>query len=247
MQNRIYRKPSAVRLLEDELTSCVFGPLRYMEPSRAWDACQMLFGRRNSVQNSDSNPTCIDVRFWPRFPRDDVGNFVEPDVHIVVWNDDTLLATLLIETKWGAPLRDSQLLNQWRFIVVDGLEPEDVRARTTHILLSDDPFRALESIKQQKLAAEEEHIGWQNRLTVLSWYQTVARLATERSHYKSVEIWRNDLIRFLSSQGVSVFTGFQSEQLESVAPLRWQVEPFTQLTLSEVDSLHWAIDGAHTA
>ena len=248
MHNRSFGKRSAGRLLEDELTSCVFGPLRYMEPSHAWDSCQILFGRRNLVQYLGATPTCVDVRFWPKFPRtDDVGRFVEPDVHILAWVDEALVATILIETKWGASLGESQLLDQWRFIVVDGHEPTDVRARTTHILLSDSPFRALESIEQQKLAADEGRIGWQNRLIALSWYQAAARLATEHSHHNSVETWRNDLVRFFSYHGVTVFSGFQSHQLESVTQVRWDVEAFVRLTLSEVNLLPWAFDGGNAA
>ena len=248
MHDWIRRKRGGTKLFEDELTSCVFGPLRYMEPSHAWDSCLMLFGNPSWLQNLELRPTCVDVRFWPRFPRDDgTRSYVEPDVHIVAWNGNALLGTILVETKWNSPLGNDQLLEQWRLIAVDGHECEDIRRCTVHVLLSDRPFRDMESIEQQRLDAREERIGWNNRLSVMSWFQVAAQLSAEQSQHRPVEVWRNDLVGFLSSRGIVAFDGFRPAQFESVELVQWQIEAYMKPVLLKLGSLNWTFDGGFAA
>ena len=70
-------------IIEDEVTSCVFGPLRMLgvlEPPTAWTACLHLFQCGHLFPNYA--PTDVDVRFWPRFPPGQRG-YIEPDVHVI--------------------------------------------------------------------------------------------------------------------------------------------------------------------
>ena len=67
----IGKKRRGAQITEDELTSCVFGPLRVMHPSQAWKSCLALLGLDD--WSPCPEPSRVDIRFWPRFKRDDGG------------------------------------------------------------------------------------------------------------------------------------------------------------------------------
>ena len=94
--SRGYSEPT-----EDEITSCVFGPLRLMEPSVAWKSCLIMLGNPPLFQNVET-PTHVDFRFWPRWraANDSEGNWIESDVYIVAKKNRKTIATVCIEIKW---------------------------------------------------------------------------------------------------------------------------------------------------
>ena len=248
MQDWIQNKRRGTKLSEDELTSCIFGPLRYMEPAQAWKACQMLCGPSDGDQGSDPEPTHVRVRIWPRFPRNDrKGRYVEPDAQILAWNGDALLGTILVEVKWESGLQENQLLDQWRFIAADDKFGADVRDCSTHILLGRRPSREALAIDKQKLAAREEHIEWGDRLTTLSWFQVSTRLLGLRSSHGSIETWRKDVIAFLAHHGVVAFDGFAFDRLERLSLVGWRFEARIAPELLSVGLLSWSFDGGSAA
>ena len=118
------KKRRGAQISEDELTSCVFGPLRVMQPSQAWDSCLVLLGLKD--RSLCPEPDCVDIRFWPRFKRDD-GRHVEPDLHVVARDGGKVVATILVEVKWSASLGNDQLLDQWKCISVGGESGYDLK------------------------------------------------------------------------------------------------------------------------
>lgn len=245
MQDWIRRKKQN---FEDQLTSCVFGPLRYMDPGRAWEACLMVLGLSGCAQTPNSKPTRVCVRFWPHFRRlDGEGRFVEPDVHIVVWSGDTLFATVLVETKWKSRLGPNQLLDQWRFIAVDDNDRAEIRSRSKHVLLSTDPIRDADSIAEQKEAARNEDITWGDRLIVLSWYQVAARLVELKGIDEPLETWRRDLLAFLTHLGIIPFEGFHCNGFKLVDLMQWQFGGYVAPDLIEVGIPDWPFDEGSTA
>ena len=233
---------------EDQLTSCVFGPLRYMEPDAAWEACLMVLGDSGRAQKRDSIPSCVYVRFWPHFQRHDgEGRFVEPDVHIVAWDGNRLFATILVETKWNSRLGPNQLIDQWRFITTDDNNSAEVRSRSRHVLLSKYPLHHADSIAKQKEAARNEGMEWGDRLIVLTWYQLAAQLAELRDFDGPLEVWRRDLLSLLSRLGIIPFEGFQWNRFKSVDIVQWQFEPYAVPDLLEVGAVNWSFDGGLAA
>ena len=175
MYDWIGKKRRGAKMFEDEMTSCVFGPLRFMEAGQSWACCLLLAGFHEKY--SDGTPTRVDIRLWPRFPRDGSrSRYVEPDVHALAWRDDNLIATIVVETKWGTSLRDRQLVDQWRFIAAEKYGPEVLRTRSCHVFLSDRPIRDTATIEDQEKIAKAEGIPWGARLIVRSWHQVAARL-----------------------------------------------------------------------
>lgn len=248
MQDWIRNKRRSAEFFENELTSCVFGPLRYMEPGHAWDACRMLFGLLDLSQESSPSPTNVCVRFWPHFSRTDgEGNYVEPDVHIVAWVGDTLLGTIVVETKWSAPLSPNQLLDQWRFVTANDSAGAEVRSCSKHVLLGWQPCRDDAVIEQQIEAAREQGINWDGRLILLSWYQVATRLAGPQGRYRPIETWRRDLVALLARHGVIPFDGFSCDRLEPVSLMRWQFESYVAPDILNVGLLNWSFNEGNAA
>ncbi len=241
MYDWIAKKRRGATPIEDEVTSCVFGPLRFMEPRQAWASCLLLFDIQDSA--SDLEPDRICIRFWPKFFRNDGrGSYVEPDVHILAWRNGELIATILVEIKWGAALGFDQLLDQWRFLSVNGYKGDELRERSWHVFLSDRPIRDKAAREEQEARATRNGIGWRNRLLVKAWHQVATILEETAKRSEGMEVWRTDLVRFLSAQGVSPFDGFRRERVCRVESVTWRVDKYALPTLSAVKELSWGFD-----
>ena len=248
MQDWIHKKRRRQKLLEDELTSCIFGPLRYLEPSQAWEACLILFDLSDGAQNSGPKPTRVCIRFWPRFSRTyGEGRHVEPDVHVVAWNGDALLGTILVEAKWNSDLQTNQLLDQWRFVAVGDRDGAEVRSCSKHVFLGSQPRRHDAAIREQMDAARELGIAWGDRLIVLSWYRIAARLAGLRGLHSPIETWRQDVVAFLVRQGITAFDGFPCDRLKPVRLVQWRFEAYVAPALQEVGLLNWSFSEGNAA
>lgn len=240
MQVWIRNKRRSAEIYEDELAACIFGPLRYMEPSQAWEACLILLGLSNGDQNSGSKPTRLCIRFWPHFSRTEgEGHHVEPDVHVVAWNGNSLLGTVLVEAKWNSGLQTNQLLDQWRFVTVGCIDGAEVRSCSNHVLLGSQQHRDDAVIEEQMEAARNQGIEWGDRLIVLSWHGVAARLVQLRLD-GSIETWRQDIVAFLERHGVIAFDGFPCDRLEAIRPVQWRFEAYVAPALREVGLPNWS-------
>lgn len=237
----IGKKRKGVQISEDELTSCVFGPLRTMQPKQAWHTCLVLLGLED--WSPCPEPSRVDVRFWSKFARDDGHRrYVEPDVHIIAWVDNKLVATILVEVKWGALLGENQLLDQWKWISVDGQRREDVRECSRHILLSDGGIEYAEEIERQR-KSQSKHTKWADRLVHVSWHDVAWNLKSRKHRLVEVETWRSDLLRFLTSQGIVAFEGFRHLRLAATGPVEWRFDGSIRYSKPEIEptgALEWA-------
>ena len=241
MYDWIGKKRRGANIIEDEVTSCVFGPLRIMEPKHAWASGLILLGLQDEFPVFE--PTRVDVKFWPRFKKEDEqGFFVEPDVHIIAWVDRKVVATILVEVKWYASLGDNQLLDQWRLISVDGYEREKLRSCSRHIFLSTRPFRDAETIRKQKDEADKYGIGWADRLIVRSWHHVAAHLKDGTGQQGMLDAGLNDLLCFLSSQGIVAFDGFRRSLFTNTNRVEWRFNEFRKPKLLPPGPLNWSFD-----
>ena len=226
MYSWIGKKRRGAQISEDELTSCVFGPLRAMQPARAWKSCLNLLGLGD--WSLCPEPSRVDICFWPRFGRDDgKGRYVEPDLHVVAWAGGSVAATILVEVKWDNQLGENQLLDQWKWISVEGQCREDVRECSRHVLLSDRPLRYAEQIEDQR-ARQQEEPKWGDRLVEVSWHDVARNLNTERSELIDSRVWRSDLLLFLASQGIVAFDGFRLVASARVGPVEWRFDDWVE-------------------
>ena len=216
----IGKKRRGAQISEDELTSCVFGPLRAMQPAQAWKSCLVLLGLDD--WSPCPEPSRVDVRFWPRFQRDE-GWYVEPDLHVVAWGGGKVVATVLVEVKWDNTLGENQLIDQWKWISVDDQRREDLRKCSRHVLLSDRSLRYAEQIDEQR-ARQQDEPKWGDRLAQVSWHDVARNLNSKMSELGESEMWSNDLLRFLASQGIMAFYGFDRLSDAGIGLVEWRFD-----------------------
>ena len=248
MYARIHGK-SAGTLPEDEVTSCVFGPLRMMAamaPGRTWAACLHLFECGNLFPE-DFEPTDVDVRFWPRFPPGQRG-YVEPDVHIVAHRGADV-HTILVEVKCGAHLGYNQLLQQWARIQASGLphpvpDGDELRNRSAHVLLGYIRPRHRSDIDAQEARARAAGVPWVDRLITTTWGQFALRVQelqgiTEPLRAEGLEF----LWKALGVVPVPPFEGIEFADLVPVSEKAWLFQGFGGVRLRylrAVATLRWA-------
>lgn len=168
----IHRK-RAGKITEDEMTSCVFGPLRMMagmEPGKTWAMCLHVL-QCGHLFSKDFEPTDVSVRFWPRF-RLGQRRYVEPDVHVIARRGADV-RTILVEVKSGTRLGNDQLLSQWTNIQLpaerSGPPPGELRRRSAHVLLGFVRPRHRRDIDVQEARARTAGIAWGDRLVTITW------------------------------------------------------------------------------
>lgn len=253
MYARIYGKDTG-RLPEDEVTSCVFGPLRMMAataPGRAWTACLHLFECRHLFPEN-FEPTTVDVLFWPRFQSGQRA-YIEPDVHIVARRGADV-RTILVEVKCGADLGNNQLLQQWTWIQAPGnesppvAERDDLRSRSAHVLLGYVRPRHRSDIDAQEAQARETGVPWVDRLITTTWGQFALQVEELRG---LTEPMRVDVLEFLRKAldvvPVSPFEGIELTRLGPVSEEHWFFQDFGGVRLRDlraVPILRWAFRNA---
>ena len=256
MYARIHGK-SPGRLPEDEVTSCLFGPLRMMAalaPGRTWAACLHLF-ECSRLFPEDFDPTTVDVLFWPRFPSGQRG-YIEPDAHIVA-SRGADVRTILVEVKCRADLGNNQLLQQWTRIQAPGkgsqpvAEGDDLRSRSVHVLLGYVRPRHRSDVDAQEAQAREAGAPWVDRLITTTWGQFALQVQELRG---LTEPMRADALQFLrKALGVVPVSPFEGIELAHLAPVSVEVWFFRGFggvrwrDLRAVPILRWAFRDASAA
>ncbi|UFZ03487.1 hypothetical protein LQG66_30375 [Bradyrhizobium ontarionense] len=183
------------RVIEDVITSTLFGPLKFMDANSAGQILSW-FSRRKP----ESHAKVRDVQFWPRFQVDERSAneyTIEPDLVIDGYVDNEAFRWI-IEVKWDAMLHLQQVQDQVR-ICSEG------QRDWVHISL----------VKSADLAsfecADTIIIQWNQ---VLSALQEVIRSGEAKG---SSSIWCKDAVAFLEKLGIGAFEGFDQLGLVPVA------------------------------
>ena len=223
------RNKSTGRIPEDEVTSCVLGPLRMMgamEPARTWEACLHLF-QWGHLFPKDFEPTDVSVKFWPQFPTQQRGS-VEPHVHVIA-RRGAEVRTIPVEVKCGAALGDDQLLRQWAAIQLSAegsnpvLEGDELRRGSVHVLLGYVRPRHRSDIDAQEARASAAGITWEDRLITITWGQFALQLQTLAV---IAERLRADALEFLRvASGVVPIAPFEGIELAGLVTVS-KVSPF---------------------
>ena len=241
---------SSGRLPEDEVTSCLFGPLRMMAalaPERAWAACRGLLGCGDLFPEG-FEPTEVDVRFWPRFPAGERA-YIEPDIHIIARRDADVY-TILVEVKCGANLGSNQLLQQWTAIQVPAKgarsipEGDELRRRSAHVLLGYVRPRHRSDIDDQEAQALVAGVQWGDRLITATWGQFAVRVQELPGISESM---RAEVLEFLRKAldvvPVPPFNGIEIGGLVPVSERPWFFRRFDGVRLRHlqaVSTAQWA-------
>src|SRR6266480_1319036 len=101
------RTATAAKLNEDEITSIVFGPLKFMMPSECLLVVKECGLVDLATMKGSEPPTQHYVEFWRKFPiplslRKEGRSFSEPDVFFRFEFEDATELWLILEIKWDA-------------------------------------------------------------------------------------------------------------------------------------------------
>lgn len=173
------------RVIEDAVTSTLFGPLKFMTPRDAGQILSWLTGsQRDMATNVHS------LQLWPRFAADDKSAneyTIEPDL-VLDGTVDGEPFRWIIEVKWDAVLLRHQIEDQIR-ICAKGLKG----------------WRHISLIKSAELAA------FDSPTTIIQWNQALAILQNvlrSNAAEGTSLVWCRDAIGFLEKLGVGTFKGF---------------------------------------
>jgi len=116
------------KLCEDEITSCVFGPLAFMSVEEVWRLFRKWLPFTPELWPKET-PSDLFISFWENLKK---SGRVEPDIIFRFEGTGRPLLTVMFEVKWsvkGKPRvsHDPQLVNQWA--ALSGKERERTRKR----------------------------------------------------------------------------------------------------------------------
>lgn len=216
--------------IEDEITSCIFGPLRFMTHDMAWRCLRVLFGYPEQLKNI--KPTRVDVEFWPRWCPADDGKSVEPDVYITARRDNDIIATIIVEVKrpkWNPSInRDDlckQLCRQWE-------SPDFCRKnRSLHVFLGHD------LLDEDKSAIQKLH----RHMHIVSWRGLAKSLKEFEMTDGMLDVWCKDMLKFLAVFDMN-FDGFNVSLLATVGKIGWQFQNQWEPRLQAIAQLDWSFN-----
>lgn len=222
------------RLVEDEVTSAVFGPLVFMDVIDIW----ALFSEWLPIPSTllpPKPPADVKLEFWKNLRN---RGRVEPDFVCRFMNDmgETLLS-FMFEVKWNAGLSgDRELVNQWS--ALSSAEKE----RTIHIYLvkrTAGGEKAIENSLLEKVKFRKE--DWRARLFCVGWRSLIATLRFNRPHFSpAMNLWADATLMFFRRCGLIIFTGFQWLEKEETVVIPkgnmfWNIPPwFSSLKVQDV-------------
>ncbi|MCX5831362.1 MAG: hypothetical protein NT140_05675 [Deltaproteobacteria bacterium] len=231
-------------LIEDEVTSTIFGPIVDMPGGAAWNIIKGL-SKASGISKellSDSPVDKVEANFWPDFYKNVLDEYrihVIPDVYFHFSFQDGTSCNVLLEVKWGQALGPRcELVRQWTtrprsaeewihlYLATWEGRGKSERDNSIEILRKGCDEFSLKCYSPNEpkfvfpqLPNKEANI-WKNRLGVIGW-RHVQKLATEmtRNDYpEATKRWANGVKCFLEYHGYIPFIGFDWLQEEIMAP-----------------------------
>ena len=229
-------RAKAEGLTEDEITSTIFNPLKFMASHDAWQA----FCEAGLISQPPLPPNSIPKRhfvdFWPTFKNPDPGEpgfddwyRESPDVLFRFEFEGAQELWLILEVKWNAPAsgqddegRNTQLAHQW--IAVTGSDQANsVRAKGNliikHTYLTKNFSDAWKGKADTQMCAarnfdRSQRNQWAANFLPLTWadlranLENVARLDLRQSNSSQLCCWAAAASEFLKIKNVMPFHGF---------------------------------------
>ena len=182
---------------EDEIVSAVFGPLRYFPEEMQGEFFRRLialyFPEAAAWPAAEGGTNSCRLEFWPNLS---AAGRVEPDIVVHFSTRTARRVTLVIEAKWKAPLHEGQLDDQWNHALATCGD-----SHVLHLFLAREvgqfPSEAPSEARRRACSA---NATWSSFAYLID---DVPRWAG-----KCMEIWAEDVRRFLRSRGHQAFHGF---------------------------------------
>mgnify|MGYP003584535863 CR=1 FL=1 len=193
-QNRSGPSSASVRLeripREDEITSTVFGSLRYFDAKQVH---HFLFRLMDKQPKEGFEPASHSLNFWPSKRHawnNKINQRTEPDLVIDFKNESgSVVERIIVELKWGSGLGVDQLAREWHAF----------NEGETHLIYLSKIIDS-EFDRQKSLV---DNPSW----VALTWHDLLFFLKRYNS-YAMLRLYESDLIQFLNVLGIDVFDGF---------------------------------------
>lgn len=183
------------RVIEDVITSTLFGILRFVDHGTTLDVISILLGI-----DLRSKTTFVELKLWPQFRlQNGSGQFVEPDI-IVDGVGDGGSWRLIIEIKWDDRLTLDQVDRQ-------------LAACTAGFKKGQNCFHysIIKSADAAVFASRETK--------TIQWYDVLRRLraAGSGARLTKASVWAADAASFLEKLEIGAFVGIKTDELEPVS------------------------------
>lgn len=211
-------------LVEDEITSSIFGPVAYMQPSDAWEVIKDI-ARKTEIHNNlpSGIPSSFDIEFWPKHET------IEPDIKFCCQFPDNTTCSFLIEIKWRASLNPPcELVRQWLTRPFPGERWFHIYVVPLMAVGKQDCEKSVRILKygcksenctycsgeplgyRPPLYPDKEAEIWQECLGVIDWSHIQGAVEYHSRHGKTSNIrrWGRGVNSFLEKHGYIPFTGF---------------------------------------
>ncbi|BBO67929.1 hypothetical protein DSCA_18590 [Desulfosarcina alkanivorans] len=233
-----HRKDRNFKLREDEVTSCILGPLSYMPPEDVWALFRVWLPFKVEMWPTET-PTGADLSFWPNLENE---GRTEPDLVVRFTNNAKPMLTVLFEIKWNSAISGKQeLVNQWEAL------SDDEKKTAFHIYLVKDTGRGNRELTQSLTDSPKKL--WRERLVCVGWRSLIEILLYNRPKFgTAMNLWADGVIAFLQRRGQTTFTGFEwlADEIVSIAPekeLFWNPLPWfsmgNKVSPPTVDPIFW--------
>jgi hypothetical protein len=213
--------PKVKKFVEDEVTTTVFGPLRFMSSLEAWDAVVYAGLIKKDHTLAATAVRDHSIKFFHSFnnpnPRKVDWKRKSPDVVFHFDFGDGGKLWLVLEVKWNAKQsshdndgKGAQLAYQWIAIKPEA-QREGARVRQAYLTLRrSDADAALDQAKQPTVDGYD-YFEWreQAKPVAVTWLDLDKKLddVALRNH-SSIGRWAEDVRKFLEIRGVKLFDGF---------------------------------------
>lgn len=204
---------------EDEITSTVFGPLRFVSPQQAWKTvCAAGLVKDEIKDKFKAPPECHSVEFWKYYENPTVSSKSTwkrgaPDA-LFCFDFTEAKLWLSLEVKWKAGLSSkdqngfgTQLAHQW--IAVNGkakAEPIPTIVRQVYLARYESMARsAIEETRRAKIDGFDCDEWLTSNPVSLTWYELAKNL--ERSSPDNQ--WADATLKFLKILNILPFQGFR--------------------------------------
>jgi hypothetical protein len=225
LKSKLKRK---ISFYEDEITSCIFGEMKHIDPNIIWKIFRRLIistGIQSDYWN-DYVPTNVQFKFWNR------NNNVEPDIILHFFKDDKIYLNIIIEVKWKSPIFPKcELVRQWNnrniidssnwlhFYLVKN-KAVGFRDITNSLSIAKDQCNSKRHCSMCecgiRIFKEKYYVDdWENRLCCISWNDISYAVNAVRSDAPDFSI---GIVNFLEKQGVNIFTGYSTIEKAAAFP-----------------------------
>lgn len=225
-KNKLRLKNSG--LIEDEITSTIFGPIAYMKPDEAWEIIKSIAINANILEDNipNENPNSFDIEFWPKHK-----NNIQPDIACCFRFVGKASCNILIEIKWGAHLSPRcELVRQWLtrpvphekwiHIHIVPKVTQGIQDIVRSIIILKGDCKAIECedctvdspMYNRPVHPKKEAAAWKDCLGSIAW-NNIQHIAKKHSEScKSTKIlrrWGGGVHKFLEKYGYIAFIGFR--------------------------------------